>query len=393
MQSSILSTYKRSNLSFVKGKGSYLITKKGKKYLDFASGIAVNSLGHCNLELIKALNNQSKKLWHVSNAFQISEQENLAKKLVKLTFADKVFFCNSGAESVECAIKIARAYHQIKKKRKRFKIITIKGSFHGRTLATISASGQKKMTDGFEPLLDGFIQVKFGDHESIEKLIDNQTAAIMVEPILGEGGIKVVPNQCLEGLRDLCDKKKILLILDEIQCGIGRTGKFFYYQWSKMKPDILTTAKGIGGGFPIGACLVSNEVSKGMKSGSHGSTFGGNPLACSVANKVVDIISKKSFLFEVNKNSEFFFKKLEEIKNKYNKLITEIRGKGYLLGIKCRINNNILIEKLRTNGLLTIGACEDVVRILPPLNVKKKELKIALEIIKKTCQEISKKKY
>ena len=226
-----------------------------------------------------------------------------------------------------------------------------------------------------------------------QKLIDNQTAAIMVEPILGEGGIKVVPNQCLEGLRDLCDKKKILLILDEIQCGIGRTGKFFYYQWSKMNPDILTTAKGIGGGFPIGACLVSNEVSKGMKSGSHGSTFGGNPLACSVANKVVDIISKKSFLFEVNKNSEFFFKKLEEIKNKYNKLITEIRGKGYLLGIKCRINNNILIEKLRTNGLLTIGACEDVVRFLPPLNVKKKELKIALEIIKKTCQEISKKKY
>ena len=296
MQSSILSTYKRSNLSFVKGKGSYLITKKGKKYLDFASGIAVNSLGHCNLELIKALNNQSKKLWHVSNAFKISEQENLAKKLVKLTFADKVFFCNSGAESVECAIKIARAYHQIKKKRKRFKIITIKGSFHGRTLATISASGQKKMTEGFEPLLGGFIQVKFGDHESIEKVIDNQTAAIMIEPILGEGGIKVVPNQCLEGLRDLCDKKKILLILDEIQCGIGRTGKFFYYQWSKMKPDILTTAKGIGGGFPIGACLVSNEVSKGMKSGSHGSTFGGNPLACSVANKVVDIISKKSFL-------------------------------------------------------------------------------------------------
>jgi len=392
MQSSILSTYKRSNLSFVKGKGAYLITKKGKKYLDFASGLAVNSLGHCNLELIKALNNQSKKLWHVSNAFQISEQENLAKKLVKLTFADKVFFCNSGAESVECAIKIARAYHQIKKKRKRFKIITIKGSFHGRTLATISASGQKKMTDGFEPLLSGFIQVKFGDHESIEKVIDNQTAAIMIEPILGEGGIKVVPNQCLEGLRDLCDKKKILLILDEIQCGIGRTGKFFYYQGSKMKPDILTTAKGIGGGFPIGACLVSNEVSKGMKSGSHGSTFGGNPLACSVANKVVDIISKKSFLFEVNKNSEFFFKKLEEIKNKYNQLITEIRGKGYLLGIKCRINNNILIEKLRTNGLLTIGACEDVIRILPPLNVKKKELKIALEIMKKTCQEISKKK-
>ena len=213
MQSSILSTYKRSNLSFVKGKGSYLITKNGKKYLDFASGIAVNSLGHCNSELIKVLNNQSKKMWHISNAFQIPEQEELAKKLTKLTFADKVFFCNSGAESVESAIKIARAYHQIKKRKNKFKIITIKGSFHGRTLATISASGQKKMIEGFKPLLDGFVQVEFGDHKQIEKAIDNQTAAIMIEPILGEGGIKVIPNQCLEGLRKLCDKKKILLIL------------------------------------------------------------------------------------------------------------------------------------------------------------------------------------
>ena len=253
MQSSILATYKRSRLSFNKGKGSYLITRNGKKYLDFASGIAVNSLGHCNSELIKVLHNQSKKIWHVSNAFQILEQEDLAKKLVKLTFADKVFFCNSGAESVEAAIKIARAYHQIKKRKKKFKIITIKGSFHGRTLATISASGQKKLIDGFQPLLDGFIQVEFGDHKSIEKAIDNQTAAIMVEPIMGEGGIKVIPNQCLEGLRELCNKKKILLIFDEVQCGIGRTGKLFSYQWSKMKPDILATAKGLGGGFPIGA--------------------------------------------------------------------------------------------------------------------------------------------
>ncbi len=392
MQSSILPTYKRSNLSFVKGKGSYLITKNGKKYLDFASGIAVNSLGHCNSELIKVLNNQSKKMWHISNAFQIPEQEELAKKLVKLTFADKVFFCNSGAESVEAAIKIARAYHQIKKKKNKFKIITIKGSFHGRTLATISASGQKKMIDGFKPLLDGFVQVEFGDHESMEKAVDNQTAAIMVEPILGEGGIKIIPNQCLEGLRKLCNKKKILLIFDEVQCGIGRTGKFFSYQWSKIEPDILATAKGMGGGFPIGACLVTDKVSKGIKFGSHGSTFGGNPLACSVAKRVIEIISEKKFLNDLNQKATFFVNKLETIKNTYNHLIEEIRGRGFLLGIKIKINNSIFIEKLRNNGLLSVGANENIIRILPPLNVTNKDLKIALKIIEKTCIDINSKK-
>ena len=392
MQSSILPTYKRSNLSFVKGKGSYLITKNGKKYLDFASGLAVNSLGHCNSELIKVLNNQSKKMWHISNAFQIPEQEELAKKLVKLTFADKVFFCNSGAESVEAAIKIARAYHQIKEKKNKFKIITIKGSFHGRTLATISASGQKKMIDGFKPLLDGFVQVEFGDHESIEKAVDNKTAAIMVEPILGEGGIKIIPNQCLEGLRKLCNKKKILLIFDEVQCGIGRTGKFFSYQWSKIKPDILATAKGMGGGFPIGACLVTDKVSKGIKFGSHGSTFGGNPLACSVAKRVIEIISEKKFLNDLNQKATFFVNKLEAIKNTYNHLIEEIRGRGFLLGIKIKINNSIFIEKLRNNGLLSVGANENIIRILPPLNVTNKDLKIALKIIEKTCIDINSKK-
>ena len=392
MQSSILPTYKRSNLSFVKGKGSYLITKNGKKYLDFASGLAVNSLGHCNSELIKVLNNQSKKMWHISNAFQIPEQEALAKKLVKLTFADKVFFCNSGAESVEAAIKIARAYHQIKRKKNKFKIITIKGSFHGRTLATISASGQKKMIDGFKPLLDGFVQVEFGDHESIEKAVDNKTAAIMVEPILGEGGIKIIPNQCLEGLRKLCNKKKILLIFDEVQCGIGRTGKFFSYQWSKIEPDILATAKGMGGGFPIGACLVTDKVSKGMKFGSHGSTFGGNPLACSVAKRVIEIISEKKFLNDLNQKATFFVNKLEAIKNTYNHLINEIRGRGFLLGIKIKINNSIFIEKLRNNGLLSVGANENIIRILPPLNVTNKDLKIALKIIEKTCIDINSKK-
>ena len=391
MHSSILGTYKGSKLSFVKGRGSYLITKGGKKYLDFASGIAVNSLGHCNPELIKALYDQSKKIWHTSNAFKINEQEKLANKLTYMTFANKVFFCNSGAEAVEAAIKIARAYHQIEKKKNRFKIITIKGSFHGRTIATISASGQKKLVDGFKPLVDGFTQVDFGDHDSFEKLIDKKTAAIMIEPILGEGGIKVIPNECLEGLRKLCDKKGILLIFDEVQCGVGRTGKLFAYQWSKIKPDILATAKGIGGGFPIGACLVTNKVSKGMKFGSHGSTFGGNPLACSVANKVLEIISKKNFLNNMNKNALFFRNNLEEIKNTYDHLIEEIRGKGFLLGVKCKINNSIIIEKLITNGLLIIGASENVIRILPPLNVKRKDLKIALKIIEKTFNNIGNK--
>ena len=391
MNSSILATYRSSKLSFSRGKGSYLITKNGKKYLDFASGIAVNSLGHCNPDLVKVLNKQAKKLWHLSNAFKITEQEELAKKLVKLSFADKVFFCNSGAESIEAAIKIARAYHQIKRKKNKFKIITIKGSFHGRTLAAISASGQKKLVEGFKPLLEGFFQVNFGDHKSFEKAIDSKTAAIMVEPILGEGGVKVIPNVCLEGLRKLCDKKKILLIFDEVQCGIGRTGKFFSYQWSKIKPDILSTAKGIGGGFPIGACLVSNKVAEGMKFGSHGSTFGGNPLACSVANKVVEIISKKTFLDDLNKKSIFFINELEKIKNNYTNLISEIRGSGFMIGIKSKISNSIFIEKFVNNGLLVIGASENVIRILPPLNVTKKDLNIALKKIEKTCVEINNK--
>ncbi len=391
MPSSILSTYNRTKISFNRGKGCYLISKNGKKYLDFTSGIAVNSLGHCNDYLIKALHEQSKKLWHCSNAFEIPEQEKLAKKLTQLTFADKVFFCNSGAEAVEASIKIARAYHQILKKKNKYKIITIKGSFHGRTLATITASGQDKLLDGFKPKVDGFVHVNFGDHDAIEKAIDNKTAAIMIEPILGEGGIKIVPPQCLEGLRKLCNKKNILLIFDEVQSGMGRTGKLFSYQWSKIKPDILATAKGIGGGFPIGACLLTKKVSKGMRIGSHGSTFGGNPIACAVANKVIDIISNKSFFHQVNSKASFFIKELEKIKSQNLKIIDTIRGKGFLIGIKCKINNRIFIEKLIKNGLLVVGASENVIRLLPPLNIKKSEIVQGIKIIKKTCNEINSK--
>ena len=388
MYSSILPTYNRVKLSFHSGKGSYLITKKGRKYLDFTSGIAVTSLGHCNSYLIKVLNQQSKKLWHCSNAYEIPEQEKLAKKLVKLTFADKVFFCNSGAEAVEASIKMARAYYQIKKKKNKYKIITIKGSFHGRTLATIAASGQEKLINGFRPIVDGFVSVPFGDHKAIENAIDNKTVAIMIEPIMSEGGIKKVPRQCLEGLRKLCNKKKILLIFDEVQCGMGRTGKLFNYQWSKIKPDILATAKGIGGGFPIGACLVTKKIAQGMKFGSHGSTFGGNPLACTVANSVLYIIAKKKFFKELNSKANFLYNELEKIKNENLSIIEEIRGQCFLLGIKCKIKNLILIKALRKNGLLVVGASENVIRLLPPLNIKKTEIIEAIKILKKTCTDL-----
>ncbi len=377
--------YKRKNISFVKGKGSYLYTAKGEKYLDFVQGIAVNSLGHSHPKLIKAINNQSKKLWHISNAFIIPEGEILAKKLAKHTFADYVMFQNSGTEATEAAIKVARKYfHSIGKPNKN-RILCIKNSFHGRTIAAIFASGSKKMTEGFGPKVSGFDHFKFGDHKSLYKKINKNTAAIMVETILGEGGIKVIPDWCLKGLRKLCNKKKILLILDEVQCGIGRTGDFFAFEKSKVKPDIVPIAKGIGSGFPIGAVLMNKKAASGMTAGTHGSTFGGNPIAMKIGSEVFDIISKKKFLNNVKKNSYYFMQKLNEIRIKYPKLIKDVRGRGFLIGIQLHINQANFINKLMKNKLLTIRAAENVVRILPPLNVKRSELDIALKIIKKVC--------
>ena len=389
--SSLAKNYKRRNLSFDKGKGSYLYTKRGIKFLDFVQGIAVNSLGHANPNLIKAINKQSKKLWHVSNSFIIPEGEELAKKLTKRTFADAVIFQNSGAEATEAAIKVARRYFYSIGQKKKNRILCIKNSFHGRTIAAINASGSKKMVEGFGPKVGGFDHFKFGNHKELKRKITSKTAAIMIEPIMGEGGIKVIPSWCLRELRKICNQKKILLILDEVQCGIGRSGKFFSYEYANIKPDIVPIAKGIGGGFPIGACLVSNKVAEGMKFGSHGSTFGGNPLACSVANKVVEIISKKIFLDDLNEKSIFFINELEKIKNNYTNLISEIRGSGFMIGIKSKISNSIFIEKFVNNGLLVIGASENVIRILPPLNVTKKDLNIALKKIEKTCGEINNK--
>ena len=384
----LANNYNRRKISFKRGKGSYLYSTNGKKYLDFVQGIAVNSLGHSNLNLIKELNKQSKKLWHISNAFTIPEGEKLAKRLVKKTFADSVIFQNSGAEATEAAIKVARKYfHSIGKPQKN-RILCIKNSFHGRTLATIFASGSKKMTEGFGPKVTGFDHFEFGDHKSLEKKITKNTAAILIEPILGEGGIKVIPKWCLKGLRKICDKKKILLILDEVQCGIGRSGKFFAFEYAKVKPDIVPIAKGIGGGFPIGAVLMNKKVSKCMTPGSHGSTFGGNPLAMSIGNAVLDQIFKKGFLNNVRKNSLLFINGLKKIQKDYPSVIKEVRGLGFLLGLQLFIDQSIFIDKLFENKMLTIRASENVVRILPPLNVSKKEIYIGLKIIRKVCKHI-----
>ena len=387
--SALANNYNRRKISFKKGKGSFLYSNNGKKYLDFIQGIAVNSLGHANPHLVKAINKQSKKIWHVSNAFIIPEGEKLAKRLSQKTFADKIIFQNSGAEATEAAIKIARRYFYSIGKPNKNRIICIKNSFHGRTIAAINASGSKKMTEGFGPKVNGFDHFNFGDHKKLKKLITNKTAAIMIETILGEGGIKVIPNWCLRDLRKLCNQKKILLILDEVQCGIGRSGKFFAFEHANVKPDIVPIAKGIGGGFPIGAVLMTKKVAKGMVSGTHGSTFGGNPLAMSVGNAVLDQIFKKNFLNNVNKISKYFISELNSIKKKFPKLIKEIRGVGLLIGIQLMKDQNKFIQKLMDNNLLTIRAAENVVRILPPLNVSKKEIDIALKIIKKVCEELN----
>ena len=381
--------YNRKNIAFKYGKGSFLYSTNGNKYLDFVQGIAVNSLGHTHPKLVEAIKTQSKKLWHVSNAFIIPEGEKLAKKLVKKTFADYVMFQNSGAEATEAAIKAARRYFFSIGKPNKNRILCIKNSFHGRTIAAIYASGSKKMTEGFGPKVSGFDHFEFGNHKALKKKIKKNTAAIMVETIMGEGGIKVIPNWCLKDLRKICDKKNILLILDEVQCGIGRSGDFFAFEESKVKPDIVPIAKGIGGGFPIGAVLMNKKVASGMTAGTHGSTFGGNPLAMAVGNTVMDIVSDKKFLRNVKKISKYFLLNLNKIKNDYPNIIKEIRGKGLLIGLKLNIDQTIFIKKLIDNKLLTIRAAENVVRILPPLNVKKNEINQALRIIKKVCSEMS----
>ena len=386
--SSVLDTYARKPISFKEGKGSYLIAENGDKYLDFVQGIATNILGHCHEHLVETIQKQSKKLWHVSNAFVIPEQERLAKRLTEHTFADFVCFQNSGTEATEASIKIARKYfHKIGKPEKN-RIITFKGAFHGRTLAAMFAANNPKHTEGFGPKIDGFDQVPFADHEAIKKAINKNTAAIMIETIMGEGGIKVVPDFCLKGLRDLCDENGLLLILDEVQSAY-RTGSFLAFEKSGVLPDIVPIAKGIGGGFPLGACLVTKKVAIGMTAGTHGSTFGGNPLAMAVGNSVLDILFEKDFFKKVKQKGEYFDNGLNKIKSEFPKIINEVRGIGLMKGIKVSVDNTEFIKKLMDHKMLTVKAEENVIRLFPPLIVENKELDEAISKIQKVCKEIS----
>jgi len=387
--SALAKNYNRRKIAFKRGKGSFLYSTNGKKYLDFVQGIAVNSLGHANPYLTKVMNKQAKKVWHVSNAFVIPEGERLAKRLTQKTFADYVIFQNSGVEATEAAIKAARRYFYSIGKPKKNRILCIKNSFHGRTLAAIFASGSKKMTEGFGPKVPGFDHFNFGDHKGLKKAITKKTAAIMCETAMGESGIKVIPDWCLKDLRKICNKKKILLILDEVQCGIGRSGKFFAFEHAKIKPDIVPIAKGIGGGFPIGALLMNKKVASAMTPGSHGSTFGGNPLAMSVGNAVLDQIFKRGFLKNVQKSSKHFISELNKIKEDYPEIIKEIRGIGLLIGLQLYNDQTKFIKKLEDNKLLTMRAGENVVRILPPLNVRKQEIDLAIKIIRKVCDKLN----
>ena len=383
--SNILPTYPRSNLTFEYGKGSYLFEANGDQYLDFGSGIAVNSLGYANEYLNEKLMLQAQKLWHVSNVYQIPEQETLAKRLCDLCFADYVFFCNSGAEAIEAAIKIARRYFYVTENSKtKNEIITFTGSFHGRTLGALAAGGLEKL-DGFNTSVPGFKQVKYNDHDGLLAAINKNTAAILIEPIQGEGGVSVLPVECLNGLRKLCDENNILLIFDEVQCGFLRSGKMFAYQWSDIKPDIMTTAKAIANGFPLGATMTTKKVGEVMNHGTHGSTYGGNPLAVAVGNAVLDLMQKKDFLENLEKVSSYFFLGLQDISNKYPDSISEIRGKGLILGLKCVKDNITFVEELRKQKMLSIKAGDNVVRLLPPLTLSIKECDEALNKITKVC--------
>ncbi len=385
----VLPTYARADLEFVKGKGAWLTEADGSHFLDLASGIAVNSLGHAHPDLVKIIKSQAEKLWHVSNLYEIPQQRALAEILVENSFADTVFFTNSGTESCELAVKMARKYWFEKGYHDKFEIITFEGSFHGRSSAGIAATASEKMTKGFGPLLPGFLSINWNNHEAIKNSISDRTAAILLEPIQGEGGIRVVPEQCLKGIREFCDENKILLILDEVQCGVGRTGKLFAHEWAEIEPDIMMVAKGIGGGFPLGAVLAKENAAIGMTTGTHGSTYGGNPLGCSIGLKVMDIISNPNFLLDVNHKAKNFRAGLLELLNKNTSIFEEVRGKGLMLGLKCKVQNIDVVNAGYSNKLLTVPAGDNVVRLLPPLTISDKEIKQALEKLDCVMTELS----
>ena len=374
MISSVLPTYSRAPLSFVSGQGSWLIEADGRRFLDLGAGIAVNALGHAHPALVEALTVQAGTLWHTSNLYQIPQQQALADKLVDNSFADTVFFTNSGTESCELAVKMARKYFYDKGQPERVEIITFSGSFHGRSSAGIAAAGSEKMTTGFGPLLPGFVHLDFGDHEALQAAITEKTAGILVEPVQGEGGIRPLPDACLKGLRDLCDEHGILMILDEVQCGVGRTGKLFAHEWAGVGPDIMMVAKGIGGGFPLGAVLATEEAALGMTAGTHGSTYGGNPLGCAVGNAVIDIVADPAFLAEVNRKAGLLRQKLEGLIASHPDVFEEVRGSGLMLGIKCKAVNADVVKAGYDAEVITVPAADNVIRLLPALNISDDEI-------------------
>nr|WP_245327813.1 aspartate aminotransferase family protein [Xanthobacter flavus] len=381
-------TYARIDLQFERGEGCWLVTTDGRRFLDFTAGIAVNVLGHANPYLAAALSEQASKLWHVSNLFRIPGAEKLADRLKAATFADTMFFTNSGAEALECAIKMARRYQYVSGHPEKNRIITFEGAFHGRTLATIAAGGNPKYLEGFGPDLPGFDQVPFGDLDAARAAVTSETAAILVEPVQGEGGVRVPPAGFLAGLRQLCDENGLLLVLDEVQSGVGRTGRLFAHEWTGVTPDIMSVAKGIGGGFPMGACLATEEAAKGMTVGTHGSTYGGNPLAMAVGNAVLDVVLEEGFLDRVNRVAGRFQQRLAELRDSHPAVIAELRGQGLLLGIKAAVPAPELIAALREEGMLVPGAAENVIRLLPPLNVSEEEVGIAADKIEAACRRI-----
>lgn len=385
MISPVLPTYARAPLSFTEGAGPWLFDDSGARYLDLGAGIAVNALGHAHPRLVEALERQARKLWHTSNLYRVPNQEKLAQMLVDATFADTVFFGNSGAEAVECAIKMARKFHYEAGHPERTRIVTFEGSFHGRTLATISAAGSEKLTKGFGPLLPGFDHVPFGDHDALKAAVGPETAAILIEPVQGEGGIRPVPPQCLRGLRELCDENGILLIFDEIQCGMGRTGKLFAHEWAGVAPDIMAVAKAIGGGFPLGACLATERAASGMTAGTHGSTYGGNPLACAVGIAVMEIIADPAFLDEVRRKAGLFRQKLEGLVAAHPKVLKGVRGEGLMLGLECVAPNTDVVKAGYDAQVLTVPAADNVVRLLPPLNLTDAELAEAVARLDAAC--------
>jgi acetylornithine/N-succinyldiaminopimelate aminotransferase len=383
----VLPTYAREDLLFVRGEGPFLFAEDGTRYLDFVAGIAVNALGHAHPALVAALTAQAEKLWHTSNLYRVPGQERLAKRLVDATFADTVFFGNSGVEAIECAIKIARRHHYAKGEGGRFRTITFEGAFHGRTLAAIAAGGQAKYLEGFGPKVDGFDQVPFGDLKAVEAAISDATAAILIEPIQGEGGLRLATPEFLRGLRRICDTHGLLLIFDEVQTGVGRTGKLFAHEWAGTAPDIMAIAKGIGGGFPMGACLATERAASGMTPGSHASTFGGNPLAMAVGNAVLDVVLAPEFLPRVERVANYTRQQLAALPDEYPHIFEDVRGQGLMLGLKMRIPNTEFVHGLRARHLLAVGAGGNVVRLLPPLIIEEEHVREAVNILSETAAE------